>query len=250
MDEKMGGRGEMRSPLLTRIENFWYHYKWPFLAGLLALVVLTVSLVQCARNGKGDDAYLMYAGGHVLTGTARRDLEQSVSAFSEDRNGDGKVVVAIGEYSIFTLDEINEKYKPDDRAHVMQLSQNNRETFDQEILAGGASLCFLSPSLFEDVVKTENKTDGNRLLPVSEYYPGAAAEDCVQYGGISYGVRLASLPLYTYPGFSTLPEDTILCVRARVSMNSLFGGQEAETLYEANLALAKRLVVAPAYVAE
>ena len=248
-EEKLAGTGEMRSPLLTWIENFWYHYKWPFLAGLLALIVLTVSLVQCVGNGKGDDAHVMYAGGHALSGTARRDLEATVASFSEDRNGDGKVVVAIGEYAIVTLDEVN-SYPVGDRAHVMQLSQNNREAFDQEILAGEATLCFLSPSLFCEVVETEKKEDKNRLLPVSEYYPDAAAENCVQYGGVSYGVKLSSLPLYGYPGFSTLPEDTILCVRSSVSMGSLLGGRDAEELYEANLALAARLVKAAAYVAE
>lgn len=248
-EEKLGGTGEMKAPLLTKIENFWYHYKWPFLAGLLALVVLVVSLVQCVGNGKGDDAYVMYAGGHVMTGTARRDMEATVAAFAEDRNGDGKVVVAIGEYSVFSLEEIN-GYPQNDRAHVMQLSQNNREAFDQEILAGEATLCFLSPALFEEVVATEKKGDKNRLLPVSDYWPGAAAEDCVLYGGTAYGVKLASLPLKTYPGISTLPEDTILCVRSRISMGSLLGGAEAEALYEANLALAARLVLAEPYAAE
>lgn len=248
-EEKIAGTGEMKSPLLTRIENFWYHYKWPFLAGLLALVVLVVSLVQCVGNGRGDDAYVMYAGGHVMTGTARRDLEASVAAFAEDRNGDGRVVVAIGEYSVFSREEINE-YPLNDRAHVMQLSQNNRESFDQEILAGEATLCFLSPALFGEVVETAKKGDANRLLPVSEYYPGAKEEDCVLYGGVAYGVKLASLPLYTYPGISTLPEDTILCVRSRISMGSLLGGRDAEALYEANLALAGRLVLAEAYEAK
>lgn len=247
-EEKIAGTGEMKSPLLTWIENFWYHYKWPFLAGLLALVVLVVSLVQCVGNGK-DDAYVMYAGGHVLTGTAQRDFERSVAAFSEDRNGDGKIVVAIEGCSVFSSEEIN-SYPLNDRAHVMRLSQNDRKAFDQAILEGEASLCFLSPALFEDVVTTGKKDGKNRLLPVSEYFPGARGEDCVLYGGTAYGVKLSSLPLKTYPGFSTLPEDTILCVRSRVSMGSLLGGRDAEELYEANLALAKRLLAAPLYVAE
>ena len=253
-NEKITGDGRMKSPFLTWVENFWYHHKWPFLAGLLALVVLTVSLVQCVGNGRGNDSAVMYAGGYTLMGTVARDFEGTVASFSEDSNGDGRILVGIGTYAIYTNAEINEKYKDDStRAQVKQSSHSNREAFDQEILAGEATLCFLSPALFEEVVGSELETDDggklNRFLPVGEY-ADLPDEALVLYRGTGYGIRLSALNLAGYPGFSELPEDTILCIRRNMSLNSIFGGKGAEAMYEANLALAKRLIAAPAYEVE
>ena len=70
------------------------------------------------------------------------------------------------------------------------------------------------------------------------------------YGGVAYGVRLSSLALYTYPGFSKLPEDTVLCLRTNTSMGAFLGGNSTKAMHEANLALAWRLLAAPAYVPE
>ena len=251
--DKLTGDVAMRSPILVKLENFWYHHKWSFVFGVLALVVLVVSLVQCAGNGKGDDAAVMYAGGYSLMGTVGRDFESTIKDFSEDRNGDGKIVVGIGNYAIYTNDEIAAKF-PDTstQAQVKQATYNNRQAFDQEILAGEASLCFLSPTLFEAVAKDTLKSeDGliSRLMPVSEYYSGATADDLVSYGGVAYGIKLSSLAISTYPGFSELPEDTILCMRSQVSMNTIFGGKSAERMHEANLALVKRLLAAEPYSA-
>ena len=252
-NEKIESDGSLKSPFLTWVENFWNHHKWQFLAGLLALVVLTVSLVQCVGNGRGNDATVMYAGGCTLMGTVARDFETTVASFAEDGNGDGKILVGIGAYAIYTNAEIEANYKDEStRAYVKQTSYNNRESFDQEILAGEATLCFLSPSLFEELVASTLELDGekvNRLLPVSEYatLPG---ESLVLYKGTGYGIRLSSLALSGYPGFSELPEDTVVCIRRNMSLNTLFGGSGAEAMYEANLALAKRLIAAPAYEAE
>lgn len=244
--EKLNGDAKLEAPLLKKLENFWYHYKWQFLAGVLALIVLTVSLVQCVKNGKGDDAYAMYAGGYTFVSpTAMRDFETSLGYFAEDRNGDGRTVVGIGVYSIYTNEEINEKYKdPSDRAQVKQFSHDNRESFDQEILSGEATLCFLSEVLFLELAEE------GLLLALSEYHTPSAGEETVAYGNTAYGVRLSSLALATYPGLSELPADTILCVRANASMNSIFGGKAAEAMYKANLAMAKRLLAATPFSAE
>lgn len=252
-NERIAGDGALKSPFLTWVENFWYHHKWPFLAGILALVVLTVSLVQCVGKGRGDDATVLYAGNYALMGTVAQEFGNTVKAFSSDRNGDGEVQVGIGSYTIFTNAELEATYKDEStRAQVKQTSFNNRESFDQEIMTGAVSLCFLSPSLFEDVAKSEVEADGekiNRFLPVSEYAE-VPEEALVLYRGVGYGIRLSALPLATYPGMSSLPEDTVLCVRSNASLSSLFGGKDAEEMYEANLALAKRLIAAPLYEAE
>ena len=239
---KLAG-GEMRSPFLTWLENFWYHYKWQFLAVVLGWVMLGVWLVQCSGNGKGDDVSVLYAGGYTMTVEDARDMTATLESFTVDRNGDDKVVVGLGNYPVYTNKEI-ETFTPQQQGHLKQMSYDNRQNFDQEIYAGEASLCFLSPSLFEDLCKA------GALIPVSEYVSLPETAVTEAYGGTAYGVRLSSLALSGYPGFSKLPADTILCLRTNTSMGAWLGGNAAKATHEANLALAWRLLAAPVYAAE
>ena len=58
---------------------------------------------------------------------------------------------------------INYTYRDDERGHIVQMSYDNRQAFDQEILSGDAAICFLSPELFEIVAKE------GAFIPVSGY---------------------------------------------------------------------------------
>ena len=244
MAEEQNGKmaaGELQSPFLKKLDNFWYHYKWPFLGILFTVIVLIVCLAQCVKKGGGDDGIFMYAGGYTMTAEERRNMESCLKGFTEDVNGDGKVVLGMMNFPIYTKDEVA-KYDKNDQAHVAQMSYDNRKAFDQEILAGGATLCFLSPSLFADVA------EAGALLPVADYADALpAGAEQVMHGGAACGVRLSSLALSGYPGFSSLPEDTVVCLRTNTSMNAIFGGDAAALIYEANLAMAKRAFGAATY---
>lgn len=235
---KLSG-GEMNSPFLKKWENVWYYHKWHIILGVLAVVVLIVTLVQCSQNGKGNDGHYMYAGNCSVMAETRRDIENTMSLFAVDSNGDGKLILAMGNYAIYNQDEIN-AFRDDERGHVAQMSFDNRKAFDQEILGGDASICFLSPELFEAVAKEKGA-----LIPVSSYaVPLPEGSEVVSYGGEAYGVRLSSLAVGAYPGLSYLPSDTVLCVRAK----SFFG--RGEEIYNANLEIVWRMLAAAPYAAE
>ena len=245
MPEEQNGKyvapTELQSPLLKKLDNFWYHYKWRFLGILLTVVVLVVCLVQCAGNGSGDDGCYMYAGGYVLSAEERRNMDTTMKRFCEDANGDEKIVLGMMYYAIFTSEQIA-KYDKNDQAHVAQMSYDNREAFDQEILAGEATLCFLSPELFADVAKAGG------FVPLSDYaeeIPEGA--EAVKHGNTAYGIKLSSLAISSYPGFSSLPEDTVVCLRTETSMSALFGGEAAKLVYDSNYAMAMRMLAAEAY---
>ena len=225
-EEKLSGAVRMKSPFLAKLENFWYHYKWPFLIGIFALVVLIVCLVQCTGNGKGDDAYMMYAGGKPLTPNGYREVENSMQPFLEDRNGDGKLILAMQSYAIYTEKEIRE-LSADAQAHAAELTYNNQKAFEQDL---EGTLCFLAEWIYEK----EAKADG--LVPLSELMETLPeGVEVISVDGVAYGVRLSSLPIYALPGFSEMREDTVLCMRRR----PLYA---EEKLYEANTRLFSRLV--------
>ena len=225
-EDKLTGDVRIRSPFLTKLENFWYHYKWPFLIGLFTLVVLTICLVQCVADGKGDDAYALYAGGDPLSANERREFENSMAAFVEDRNADGKLEIAVQSYAIYTDAEIR-KFSHDAQSHAVDLTYNNKKALEQDL---EGTLCFLADWIYE----SEARAGG--LVPLSELpltLPEGA--EAVLVDGVAYGVKLSSLPLYSLPGFAVLREDTVLCLRRR----PLYAEKR---LYEANAKVFTKLL--------
>lgn len=228
-EEKLSGDVKVTSPFLTKLENFWYHYKWPFLLGLFFLVVLAVCFTQCAKNGKGNDAFIMIAGAPAPTDNQLRDIKNFLGEYADDRNGDEKIVIAAQNLPIYTEDEIKSLIG-DAQATAKELSYNNKRIFDQDL---EATLCFLSIELYEE----EAKAGG--LLPLSEITSvRPSAEGAVlAENGVAYGVRLADLPIAAEGALSVLPDDTVLCMRRRP-----FSAEE--DLYEANKRLFIRLLEA------
>ncbi len=237
-EEKQAGREVtlVKGRLRTKLENFWYHYKWQTILGVFGLIVLLVCLVQCANSNKGEDGYLLYGGEYVFSAIEKQDMQASLSPYLKDINEDGALTFGLGNYTIRTADEILEQ-DPSNQAYYAQASHDNLEIFDQEILAGEKVICLLSPALFERVAKAGG------FLPLSAYdAKGKYAEKGVIPANESeaYGVKLKDLPLALKAGFKGLPEDTVFCVR-RVSTLNL-NKDKAEALHQTQLAVAERIL--------
>lgn len=234
-EDKLSGDVRMKSPFLNKLENFWYHYKWQTVLGIFFLIVLIVCLVQCTAKGKGDDAYIMYAGECVLSGIEKEDMKQTVASVGKDINGDGKIEVSFGAYTIRQRADIEEQ-DPTNQRFFAEASAQQLDLFDQEILSGEATLCLLSPALFERVAAAGG------FLPVSEYAPALSSDMLVSYNGTYCGIRLKDTALYQREGFKNLPEDTVFCVRRVGTMSSLFDKDGAAELHAANVEIAKALL--------
>ena len=76
------------------LENFWYHHKWAFLGGLFALVVGVVLVVQLVTRDLPDYHVLLMTK-QTYIDTDVQALEQTLAAYGQDLDGDGKVEVSI-----------------------------------------------------------------------------------------------------------------------------------------------------------
>lgn len=214
-DEKLPqGEIKVNTPFLKKVENFFYHYKWHTVIGVfLAVVLIICSLQMCSKEAY--DIEMMYGGPCDITDQRRSDIQTAFAIVTADTDGNGKKQARLSTYWV------NEKYyggsnaKDEsvagaDVAYLANQSLNNQEKFLDEITLGNLSICLVSPHLFYMVHKEGGFVRIDELipeLPEELYHVGES-------GAVNhYGVTLAKTDFGKLAGLSSLPEDTILCLR-------------------------------------
>lgn len=215
-DEKQkAGEISLRSPFLKKLDNYFYHYKWHTIIALFLVVVLLVCCLQTCTK-EPYDVEIMYAGPKNLNDKQTvLDIQNAFAGFSTDKNGDGVKTVRLVSYWV------NEKYYGGDDAedeaingadvaYFASTSYTNEKAYHDEIMAGNLSICLVSPYLFYQVHKEGGFMRIDEIFPdIDDSYYHVSEEGVVNH----YAIRLSKTPLYELPGLSTLPEDTILCLR-------------------------------------
>ncbi len=74
----------------SRWENYWYHYKWPTLAGLFIVVAVAFLAFQMLSKEKYDYT-LVVVTEKALAADTLEDIAETMAPFGVDRNGDDEV---------------------------------------------------------------------------------------------------------------------------------------------------------------
>ena len=210
----------IKSPLLTRVENFLYHYKWHTVIALFLVFVIVLCSVQtCTRTS--FDSYILYAGGKSLRSTEDGEskttyelIASAMSRFTEDCDKDGNRNTSFIDIYLPSDAEIKE-LEASERGVNHSLLKENDELFRTYMLSGEYYVCLISESLFKEWTKDE---ENNPFAPIKAYLPTNAeiAEEKDDNGYLlasEYGVYLKSTPAGDNPGFKHLPDDTVVCMR-------------------------------------
>lgn len=211
-EKKTAGDITLRSPFLKKLDNYFYHYKWHTVIALFLVVAIIVCCFQtCSKEPY--DVEIMYAGPKNLNDKQTViDIQNAFSAFATDQNGDGTVVARLVAYWV------DERYYSGgdgdsagtDVAYLANSSLTNEDAYHDEIKAGNLSICLVSPYLFYQVHKEGGFVRIDEMLPTLDESVYRVGED----GSVNhYAVVLKKTPLGSLPGLSSLPDDTILCLR-------------------------------------
>lgn len=76
------------------LENFWYHHKWKVIIGAVLVLTLVVLFGQSLTRVKPDYLICMVTSQGVSVDSDKR-LEELLTPYADDRNGDGKVRVEV-----------------------------------------------------------------------------------------------------------------------------------------------------------
>lgn len=188
----------------SKLDNFWYHYKWHTVAILLILIVVTVSTLQMCRREKYD-IHIMYAGDEGISKLDPPDepeytkLLTAIKQVCADYDGDGEVVI-----------NLNTLFCPSDTSgfspELLQTVENDREMLGDIMLASNETyLCLLSKSVFLEYEKH----------PPAKFTDLSGYGDGFEYTESKRGIYLSSTDFYSLAGVDILPEDTVICLRLR-----------------------------------
>lgn len=221
------GEVKMTSPFLTRLENFWYHYKWHTLVTLFVLIVAIVLGVQmCARESY--DIYIMYAGDKLVGKVQPEDgtlpeyneMLSSLKRVTEDFDGNGETDIS---YSTLYISSLSD-------SENAALSTSDRSTLYERMWYGDYYLCFLSEEAYEDCLD-HYKTSIQKGAILFSSLEGYVPED----SGIRYvneqtkdAVYLSSTAFYELPGICELPADTVICLRTKTVASGIQGNSEEQ----------------------
>ena len=227
-NEKYEGDVKLKSPFLTKLDNFWYHYKWHTIVAIFVIIMGIILTFQMCSKVEFD-AYIMYAGPHTISRTSESgnlsEYENAVSSFkkiSSDYSEDGIVNISFVDLFVVNSEEA-EKILADNPGSEINsaLVDENTDTLHQKLLFGEYYLCFLSERIFKEYEAMHGDALFTKLAP----YGKAGAE----YEYVSErGIYLRSLPFSSLPEICDLPEDTVVCLRTYSEVASKIGRADNE----------------------
>lgn len=230
--EEIMGDVKLSSPLIKKLENFWYHYKWHTIAAVaVVIIILVLTLQTCSRVSY--DGYILYAGPYEIKKTsANGDIApysttiSSLKKACEDFDNDGNVNVTLQNFFVINEEEAEKLYDLEPGYSInTTLVQEDTERLGQTMLYGDYYVCFLSERIF---LEYEERYGGAMFKEVSEYLTDGKKYDLASENG----VYLGSLEFYSLPGICDLPADTVICLRALSEVSSALnrGGSEESFL--------------------
>ena len=195
-----------------RMENFWYHYKWPTIGIALLILVLVVCIAQSCSQEK-EDIVFMYAGPRFLLPADTSQLVEVMSGtLPSDFDGNGEKRASISTYHIYSREQI-EQLTMENPSNKIDTSQNsaNMQAYQTYTKTGESSIYLLDPWLYESLRDDPNQPL-QKLADVLGDTPKGALED-------GYGVRLGDTDLYErYEVLHVLPADTVVCLSRPFAM--------------------------------
>lgn len=158
-------------------ENFWFYHKWHVIGGALAFALLFTLFWDVVTRVKPDYTIGLLSSYGLPAGIGDA-LSEQLTPYFDDRNGDGKVVVSVAEYTVAYGEELN-NVDPN-----VQMANTTKLMGDLDM---GESILFLTDDLefFEEQYLLFAYNDGS--------IPGEG----VQPDYSRMGVRWGDCPLLT-----------------------------------------------------
>ena len=200
----------------SRLENFWYHYKWHSIVAIILIFAITVcSLQMCEKESY--DSYVMYAGGYDINRKSESgDVSEYVSITSslkrvaKDYDGSGEVTILLKDIFMLSEEEIKDIENSDENLEInYSLLSQNKSILLETMRYSEYYVCLISPAVYEQY---KVMADVEIFMPIEDYIEDYSEAKLYEKDA----ALLSTTDFYTLPGISHLPKNTLLTLR-RVS---------------------------------
>lgn len=187
---------EIKSPFLSKLDNFWYYHKWKVIIGIFLLVTFGVLIAQSI--GKTEpDLMILIAGNDQVSVPEQQELAGVIAEryMPGDLNKVGESLMGMRFYSILSEEEAK-RAETDGNVGITTLNVKNVTEYRDYLTTGDTAICILSEYWYLDLLSYE------RLQPLS-----GEGESAV------FGVRLSDTALYReQEAADVLPGDWYVCL--------------------------------------
>ena len=175
---------------------------------LVAAVILTVQ----GLNKTDYEMYLMYCGpAYAASSAIYGNIVES--AANACRDGDYAPEVAFSTI-VYVSDELADYYIKEGIEYNGAYNAEALQNFDYALAAGEYCILLLDRSLYDDTKH------------LNVFVPLADLDIDTEYAYDEYALELSKLPLGDKKGFDSLPEDTVLVLRKKSFIQSLFANKK------------------------
>ncbi len=224
----------IKNRFFSKLDNFWYHYKWVVIIVAFFAVIGIICFVQCATKDTGD-LTIAFAGGNTLSAEQQELITNVLNGLTPKREGGEHMSAILNAHSIYTEDEIRAACTNEDGRfdvltfnNMKQVSNSHLEVFGAQIISGESGIWLVSEYVYQQ------RNLKKLACPLSELYdtlPENAYDE--------YAIRLKDTALYQYyEVLQALPEDTLIVMSAQLVVPAL----SDDDIYHAYLDLYRAMV--------
>ncbi len=191
--------------------NVWYRNKWAIIFGGIGLVILLVLCLTLCGKEKTDMS-IMYVGPEYLVHKAE-GINEKFEMITDDYNDDGEVNSSFPTLVYQTPEQI-EKLKKENPEKIIPAKDNNNALaqFQTQVMGGEIVIYLIDPNLYENLA--------NASQDVSEILGYELSSDMMYNDNAVYFAK-TDFAKY-FEEFSSIPEDTIMCVIKTVGTDEDF----------------------------
>lgn len=195
--------------IINWFKSYGYYYKWHFIFGAFALVLVTVLVVQLFTK-TNYSVYMTYMGAEALSVEKISDIKSSVNSVLRQELKNENYEISLRDI-VYVNTELAKEYKKNDIYFSAQANSEAVTLLNQEVAVGDSYIYMIDKEQYEGL------RDNNALTPLSDVFsqiPNGAVDD--------YGVCLKQTDFGKYfDCFKNFTDDVILCLRADTSSSAL-----------------------------
>lgn len=187
------------SGFIKKIDNFWFHYKWPVIIGAFFLIIFIIGVVQIAAREETDGVVAFAGPANITPNQSLAIQEDLATVMPYDNTGDGKKITKFKAFSCHSEDDAK---KIEGGVDTQQNAANYKD-FNSYFSSGECCIYFLGKDNYERMV------NNGRLQSMSDIFGEDTPEGTEESG---FGVKISELGIYELDSFRVLPEDTYVCL--------------------------------------